>query len=170
MQKKVPGFRANRIITCVAYVSIRQHTSAYVSIRQHTSAYVSIRQHTSVPTESSPSVKRSMRSLVLKNLRCRGSFRILFVRNCLKIWRWYIFSSIVPETSSLYTTGWYMLLHTRCYIYTLLYRGCYDIMHTLQYTGCCVITYTLLYIEAARILGTCCNIQAAVLLHTRCYI
>ena len=99
-----------------AYVSVRQHTSAYVSIRQNTSAYVSIRQHTSVPTEASPSVKRSMRSLVLKNLRCRGSFRILFVRNCLKIWRWYIFSSIVPETSSLYTTGWYMLLHTRCYI------------------------------------------------------
>ncbi len=32
---------------CIAYVSIRQHTSAYVSIRQHTSAYVSIRQHTS---------------------------------------------------------------------------------------------------------------------------
>jgi hypothetical protein len=31
----------------VAYVSIRQHTSAYVSIRQHMSAYVSIRQHTS---------------------------------------------------------------------------------------------------------------------------
>jgi hypothetical protein len=31
----------------LAYVSIRQHTSAYVSIRQHTSAYVSIRQHTS---------------------------------------------------------------------------------------------------------------------------
>jgi hypothetical protein len=30
----------------IAYVSIRQHTSAYVSIRQHTSAYVSIRQHT----------------------------------------------------------------------------------------------------------------------------
>jgi hypothetical protein len=31
----------------VAYVSMRQHTSAYVSIRQHTSAYVSIRQNTS---------------------------------------------------------------------------------------------------------------------------
>jgi hypothetical protein len=30
----------------VAYVSIRQHTSAYVSIRQHTSAYVSIRAGT----------------------------------------------------------------------------------------------------------------------------
>ncbi len=27
----------------IAYVSIRQHTSAYVSIRQHTSAYVSKR-------------------------------------------------------------------------------------------------------------------------------
>jgi hypothetical protein len=54
----------------VAYVSIRQHTSAvsvrlafchrvghqcyalYVSIRQHTSAYVSIRQHTSVQTDA----------------------------------------------------------------------------------------------------------------------
>jgi hypothetical protein len=31
----------------LAYVAVRQHTSAYVSIRQHTSAYVSIRQHTS---------------------------------------------------------------------------------------------------------------------------
>jgi hypothetical protein len=31
----------------IAYVSIRQHTSAYVSIRQHTSAHVSTRQHTS---------------------------------------------------------------------------------------------------------------------------
>ncbi len=31
----------------LAYVSIRQHTSAHVNIRQHTSAYVSIREHTS---------------------------------------------------------------------------------------------------------------------------
>ena len=34
-------------VYCIAYVGIRQHTSADVSIRQHMSAYVSIRQHTS---------------------------------------------------------------------------------------------------------------------------
>ena len=34
------------VLDDVAYVSVRQRTSAYVSIRQHTSAYVSIRQHT----------------------------------------------------------------------------------------------------------------------------
>ncbi len=37
------------LLLCIAYVSIRQHTSAYVSIRQHASAYVSIRQNSSAP-------------------------------------------------------------------------------------------------------------------------
>ena len=46
---EVTLFEVLRLISllCIAYVSVRQHTSAYVSIRQHTSAYVSIRQHTS---------------------------------------------------------------------------------------------------------------------------
>jgi hypothetical protein len=33
--------------TCIAYVSIRQHTPAYVSIRQHTSASIAKSMHTS---------------------------------------------------------------------------------------------------------------------------
>jgi hypothetical protein len=38
--------RQHTAYVSIAYVSIRQHTSAYVSIRPHTSAHVSIRQNT----------------------------------------------------------------------------------------------------------------------------
>ncbi len=36
-----------RLLQVIAYVRIRQHTSAYLSIPQHTSAHVRIPQHTS---------------------------------------------------------------------------------------------------------------------------
>ena len=47
-QRKSRSFKqCPSLLTDIAYVSIRQHTSAYVRIRPHTSAYVRIRPHTS---------------------------------------------------------------------------------------------------------------------------
>jgi hypothetical protein len=43
LRREPPRRSAPLLPAPVAYVSIRQHTSAYVSIRQHTAAYVSIR-------------------------------------------------------------------------------------------------------------------------------
>ena len=53
--------------------------------------------------ESAFRVKRSLRSFWEKRRLCLGSCKTWLVNAVLKIWRWYIFSSIVPAVINLYT-------------------------------------------------------------------
>jgi hypothetical protein len=63
-------------IGAVAFVSIRQHTSAYVSMRQHASTYVSIRQHTC--RTAAARVARLQRKR--GNMTCSSFLRSLSIR------------------------------------------------------------------------------------------